>query len=193
QVRAGVEMRSLDGRTPAQQLALVDEESMRLQHAQQQTWRELQGLLRENGVLVVTRHDLTEEDRARLDRHFMDQVFPVLTPMAVDPAHPFPFIPNMGLALGLQLTRMRDGEPLIALLLEPPQLDRYLRLANGPEGQIRFLPLEEMLEVYLDQLFPGYEAQGRCLFRVLRDSDLEIEEEAEDLMREFETALKRRR
>ena len=193
QVRAGVEMRSLDGRTPAQQLALVDQESMRLQQAQQQSWITLHRLLRENGVFVVTRHDLTDEDRAGLDRHFMDQVFPVLTPMAVDPAHPFPFIPNMGLALGLQMTRARDGEPLIALLLVPPQLDRYLRLANGPEGQIRFLPLEELLEVYLDQLFPGYEAQGRCVFRVLRDSDLEVEEEAEDLMREFETALKRRR
>ncbi len=193
QVRAGVEMRSLDGRTPAQQLALVDQESMKLQHAQQRSWKELHGLLQENGVFVITRDALTEEDRAGLDTHFMDQVFPVLTPMAVDPAHPFPFIPNMGLALGLQMTRTRDGEPLIALLLIPPQLDRYLRLANGPDGEIRFLPLEELLELYLDQLFPGYEAQGRCIFRVLRDSDLEVEEEAEDLMREFETALKRRR
>lgn len=193
QVREGVEMRSLDGRTPAQQLALVDEEAVRLQQAQQETWAVLQNLLSENGVLVITRDELTVEDRTALDQHFMEQVFPVLTPMAVDPAHPFPFIPNMGLALGLQMRRIRDGEPLIALLIEPPRLDRFLRLPNGPEGEIRFLALEEVLELYLDQLFPGYEAEGRCLFRVLRDSDLEIEEEAEDLMREFETALKRRR
>ena len=193
QVRAGVEMRSLDGRTAAQQLALIDAEAMRLQAAQQSTWNELRRLLCEEGVLVVGRGDLTDGDRQRLDEHFMAQVFPMLTPMAVDPAHPFPFIPNMGLALGLQMTRVRDGEPLIALLLVPPQLDRYLRLADGPGGEIRFLPLEELLEVYLDQLFPGYETHGRCIFRVLRDSDLEVEEEAEDLMREFETALKRRR
>ncbi len=193
QMRAGVEQRSLDGRSPAQQLALIDEEAMRLQKAQQATWDELQALLGENGIFVIGRGGLTPEDRKRLDEHFMEQVFPMLTPMAVDPAHPFPFIPNMGLALGLQMTRVRDGEPLIALLLVPPQLDRYLRLADGPDGAIRFLPMEELLEVYLDQLFPGYEAHGRCIFRVLRDSDLEVEEEAEDLMREFETALKRRR
>ena len=193
QMRAGVEQRSLDGRTAAQQLALIDQEAIRLQKAQQASWTELQRLLCEQGVLVVGRGDLTAEDRDRLDEHFMAQVFPMLTPMAVDPAHPFPFIPNMGLALGLQMTRIRDGEPLIALLLVPSQLDRYLRLADGPEGEIRFLPLEELLEVYLDQLFPGYQAHGRCIFRVLRDSDLEVEEEAEDLMREFETALKRRR
>ncbi len=193
QMRAGVEQRSLDGRSPAQQLAVVDEQAMSLQKAQQATWNELQSLLGENGIFVIGRDELTSEDRERLDEHFMNQVFPMLTPMAVDPAHPFPFIPNMGLALGLQMTRTRDGEPLIALLLVPPQLDRYLRLADGPEGAIRFLPMEELLEVYLDQLFPGYEARGRCIFRVLRDSDLEVEEEAEDLMREFETALKRRR
>lgn len=193
QVRTGVEGRSLDGRTPAQQLALVDEGSLQLQQAQQASWNRLRVLLEENGVLVVSHADLTEEDRASLDRHFMDQVFPLLTPMAVDPAHPFPFIPNMGLALGLQMMRISDGEPLIALLLVPPRLDRYLRLADGPAGEARFLPLEELLELYLDQLFPGYAAKGRCVFRVLRDSDLEIEEEAEDLVREFETALKRRR
>ena len=193
QMRAGVEQRSLDGRSPAQQLALIDEQAMRLQRAQQESWEDLQRLLGENGIFVISSADLTADDRQRLDEHFMNQVFPMLTPMAVDPAHPFPFIPNMGLALGLQMTRTRDGEPLIALLLVPPQLDRYLRLADGPDGAIRFLPMEELLEVYLDQLFPGYEAHGRCIFRVLRDSDLEVEEEAEDLMREFETALKRRR
>ncbi|MEM9100613.1 MAG: RNA degradosome polyphosphate kinase, partial [Pseudomonadota bacterium] len=111
----------------------------------------------------------------------------------IDPAHPFPFIPNEGLALALALSRLSDGEKLDALILVPSKLDRYLRLADSPDGAIRFLPIEELLELFLEQLFPGYAPTGHCLFRVLRDSDLEVEEEAEDLMREFETALKRRR
>ena len=193
QMRAGVERRSLDGRTAAQQLELIDAEATRLQSAQQESWRDLKALLAENKVFVVDAGDLTAADRAALDDRFVRQIFPVLTPMAIDPAHPFPFIPNMGLALALQMSRARDGERLKALLLVPPQLDRFIRLADGEDGAIRFLPLEDMLEMYLDQLFPGYVADGRCIFRVLRDSDLEVEEEAEDLVREFETALKRRR
>jgi len=193
QMRAGVEGRSLDGRTAAQQLALIDREALRLQSHQQETWKALRPLLAAEGVHVVGREALSDDDRAELDQRFIDQVFPVLTPMAIDPAHPFPFIPNMGLALGLEMRRHDDGNPLNALVLIPPQLDRYLRLADGPDGAIRFLPLETLLELYLDELFPGYDPHGHCIFRVLRDSDLEIEEEAEDLVREFETALKRRR
>ncbi|MEM8760983.1 MAG: RNA degradosome polyphosphate kinase, partial [Pseudomonadota bacterium] len=142
---------------------------------------------------VVGASELTASDKTWLSRHFMEQVFPVLSPLAIDPAHPFPFIANEGIALALGLRRMRDGEPLDALIPVPAQLKRYLRLDDGPGGAIRFLPLETLLELFQEQLFPGYEPAGRCLFRVLRDSDLEVEEEAEDLMREFETALKRRR
>ncbi|MFK7944335.1 MAG: RNA degradosome polyphosphate kinase, partial [Paracoccaceae bacterium] len=193
QMRAGVERRSLDGRTAAQQLEQIDAECTDLQHLQQQIWNRLRRLLEAEGVFVVGQGDLTSDDRAALDETFAGQIFPVLTPLALDPAHPFPFIPNKGLALVLQMERMQDGEMLNALLMMPPQLDRFLRLANGPEGEIRYLPLEDLLQLSLDQLFPGYRAIGRCLFRVLRDSDIEIEEEAEDLVREFETALKRRR
>ncbi|MEM6620744.1 MAG: RNA degradosome polyphosphate kinase [Pseudomonadota bacterium] len=193
QMRAGVERRSLDGRTAHQQLALIDADASRLQAAQQRTWNKLRELLGENGVFVVDREDLTAEDLTALEDRFLRQIFPVLTPMAIDPAHPFPFIPNKGLALALHMERLSDGEVLDALLMVPAQLQRYIRLSDGPEGQIRFLPLERLLLLFLDQLFPGYEATGRCLFRVLRDSDIEIEEEAEDLVRVFETALKRRR
>ena len=193
QTRAGVERRSLDGRTAVQQLALIDKDASDLQQAQQRTWRELRVLLEAEGIYLVGADRLTPEDRTALERRFIEEIFPILTPLAVDPAHPFPFIPNMGLALALQMVRIADGEPLSALVIVPPQLDRYLRLADGPDGEIRFMALEAMLELYLDQLFPGYRATGRCIFRVLRDSDLEVEEEAEDLVREFETALKRRR
>ncbi len=193
QMRAGVDARSLDGRTPAQQLAQIDTEAVRLQSAQQETWKTLRKLLAAEGVHVVGPNDLSEDDRRAMDERFLTQVFPILTPMAIDPAHPFPFIPNMGLALALEMTRTSDGETLNALVMIPPQLDRYIRLSDGADGEVRYLPLEDLLELYLDQLFPGYHASGRCIFRVLRDSDLEIEEEAEDLVREFETALKRRR
>ncbi|HUS54546.1 MAG TPA: RNA degradosome polyphosphate kinase [Thermohalobaculum sp.] len=193
QMRASVERRSPDGRTPAQQLEMIDRDALALQQVQQETWKKLRGLLADEGIHVVETSDLTADDRASMETYFLTQVFPVMTPLALDPAHPFPFIPNEGLALALELKRSADGEPMRALIPIPAQLSRYIRLASGPNGEIRFLPLESLLELFLAELFPGYAAIGHCVFRVLRDSDLEVEEEAEDLMREFETALKRRR
>ncbi|MBY8975478.1 RNA degradosome polyphosphate kinase [Rhodobacteraceae bacterium NNCM2] len=193
QVRGGIERRSVDGRLPAQQLALVDESAMDLLRAQQRTWQALRQELMAEKIYVLENEELTPGDKVALEAHFLDEVFPVLTPLAIDPAHPFPFIPNAGLALALALERESDGEPLNALILVPSQLDRFLRLEDGPDGAIRFLRLDSLLLLFEEQLFPGYKVNGNCLFRVLRDSDLEVEEEAEDLMREFETALKRRR
>lgn len=190
--RTGVTRPSADGRSPAEQLALIEAEARRLMAAQDRIWTELQEELRRENVILARPEDLSDLDRAALETHFLENVFPILTPLAVDPAHPFPFIPNLGYALALMLRRERDGEGLEALLPIPPQIDRFLRLEDR-DGVARLLPLETLLELHLHLLFPGYLPVGRCEFRVLRDSDLEVEEEAEDLVREFETALKRRR
>ncbi len=193
QMRAGVDRLSDDGLTAAQQLEMIDTDSLRLQREQQRCWGNLRRLLAGQGIHVVEAAELSAEDRDWLGEYFLTQVFPMITPLALDPAHPFPFIPSAGLALVLELSRSADGEEMQALIPIPSQLKRYVRLADGAKGGIRFLPLETLLELFLGQLFPGYDSVGRCVFRVLRDSDLEIEEEAEDLVREFETALKRRR
>ena len=181
-----------DGRRPAMQLKLINADARRLMQQQQAAWNALKSEMEAEGLSVVTASKLTAQDKAALAEIFMGRVFPVLSPLAIDPAHPFPFIPNEGIALALQLTRDRDGRQLQALLPIPGQIDRFISLPAA-EGKARFLPLEELLRLHIGALFPGYTLSGSCLFRVLRDSDLELEEEAEDLVREFETALKRRR
>jgi len=192
-VREGVTRRSDDGMTPAEQLARIDAEARRLMTHQAESWTRLQSELKREGIEILEPADLTPADRSKLDDMFMRQVFPILTPLAIDPAHPFPFIQNTGFAFALQLRRLSDGRPLQALLPIPNQVTRFNRLDDGPGGEMRYLLLEDFVGVFLGKLFPGYEVAGRCTFRVLRDSDLEVEEEAEDLVREFETALKRRR
>lgn len=180
-----------DGLTPAEQLVLISRDARKLMMHQQVVFNALRTEMEEAGLKILTRHDLTKGDKAVLEDRFLNTVFPVLSPLAIDPAHPFPFIPNEGLSLALELERKKDKSPLRALLPIPLQVDRFLRLDAG--DTIRFLPLEELLVEYIGALFPGYRVKGHCTFRVLRDSDLEVEDEAEDLVREFETALKRRR
>ncbi|MBN2906314.1 MAG: RNA degradosome polyphosphate kinase [Rhodobacteraceae bacterium] len=190
--RKGITTPAADGLTPAEQLVLIDRDARRLLQAQQAAWNKLKRAMEEQGIHLLTRSRLTKNDRETIRAHFLSKVFPVLSPLAIDPAHPFPFIPNTGFCLALQLERERDNQPLQALLPIPHQIDRFIRLP-AREGQQRFLPLEELLLVHLGSLFPGYRVMGSCTFRVLRDSDLEVEDEAEDLVREFEVALKRRR
>jgi polyphosphate kinase len=191
-VTADITTPSEDGLTPAQQIACIDETACALIADQQAIWPVLCKELRANGVAVVKANELVEADYQWLDKEFRDQIFPVLTPLALDPAHPFPFIPNLGFTLALQLTRKKDGKTVNALLPIPTQLQRFLRLP-GDHGQARFFALEDVFILNLDKLFPGYTLNGSGLFRILRDSDVEIEEEAEDLVRLFETLLKRRR
>jgi polyphosphate kinase len=190
QIRAGIEEHSQDGLTPAQQLALITQDATELMIKQQACWRNLIRELAEAGIHVLEPHHLTADDRKWLEDYFLAHVFPVLTPLAIDPAHPFPFIPNLGFAMVMQMRRMRDGRSLNALLPLPSQVERFVRL---PGEHIRFLSLENLVGLFLSKLFPGYEILGSGLFRITRDSDIEIEEEAEDLVRLFETALKRRR
>jgi len=190
--REGNARPSDDGLSPAEQLVLINEDARRLLNTQQQSWNKLKREMEGEGITLLTRGKLNKRDQAFLEGHFLSKVFPVLSPLAIDPAHPFPFIPNTGFCLALQLERAADGRRMQALLPIPQQIDRFVALPSQP-GEARFLPLEELLLLHLGSLFPGYRDTGHCAFRVLRDSDLEVEDEAEDLVREFETALKRRR
>ncbi|MGQ0566818.1 MAG: RNA degradosome polyphosphate kinase [Gemmobacter sp.] len=183
---------SEDGRTAAEQLDLINADARRLMRVQQTVYNRLKKAMEAKGIALLTRSKLNARDLKFLEAHFLDKVFPVLSPLAIDPAHPFPFIPNTGFSLALELERATDLRPLQALLPIPQQIARFVGLPAGP-GEHRFLPLEELLLLHLGMLFPGYVDRGHCTFRVLRDSDLEVEDEAEDLVREFETALKRRR
>ncbi|MDE2184361.1 MAG: RNA degradosome polyphosphate kinase [Alphaproteobacteria bacterium] len=191
-VKEGVASLSADGLTPSQQLERIAELAAQLVADQQTVWTSLRAELSANGICVVGSNDLSAADRAWLDVQFHEQIFPVLTPLAVDPAHPFPFIPNVGFTMALKLARRRDGKALMALLPVPSQLQRFIRLPDAGK-EARFLTLESAIELYLDRLFPGYTVAGTGLFRILRDSDVEIEEEAEDLVLLFESLLKRRR
>jgi len=183
---------AIDGLTPAQQLVLINKDAHKLLQSQQRVWNDLHKMLTAENITLLRADQLNEADKEFAENFFMTQVFAVLSPLAIDPAHPFPFIPNEGFSLALKLESKADKRPLQALLPIPHQIDRFMRLPDDDKGQ-RFLPLEELLLLHLDALFPGYETKGSCTFRVLRNSDLELEDEAEDLVREFEVALKRRR
>jgi polyphosphate kinase len=187
---AGIKTISQDGLTPAQQLDAIQLRSIALMEDQQRIWISLRQELARAEVAVIDPIDLEPGDRAWLEQRFMDDVFPVLTPLAMDPAHPFPFVANRGFGLALELERVSDNVRLQALILIPASVPRFIRL---PGTRIRFLPVEQMIAMFLDHLFPGFAVVAQGVFRVLRDSDIEIEEEAEDLVRLFETALKRRR
>ncbi|AHJ63923.1 Polyphosphate kinase [Granulibacter bethesdensis] len=216
QAKAGLAELSPDGRSPSQQLAEIRTRSRQLFNDQQACWNTLRNLLGEAGidVLKLPSHGnaaaamaetlFDEADMRFLGNWFMERVFPVLTPLAVDPAHPFPFIPNMGLVMVLHLVRDADGQGMRGLIPLPAQTDRFIRLparsavAEGraeekPDPRIRFLMLEDLLTLFLDRLFPGFHVDGQGMFRLIRDTDVEFEEEAEDLVRSYESALKRRR
>ncbi|MDP4032226.1 MAG: RNA degradosome polyphosphate kinase [Pseudorhodobacter sp.] len=191
-VRNGKSNPSGDGRTPTEQLALINADARQLMKMQQIVFKKLKREMESKGISLLTRSKLMVGDLKYLENYFLNKVFPVLSPLAIDPAHPFPFIPNTGFCLALELERVTDNRSLQALLPIPQQIARFVALPAKP-GEQRFVPLEELLLLHLGMLFPGYTDRGHCTFRVLRDSDLEVEDEAEDLVREFETALKRRR
>ena len=194
QAKAGVAAVSPDGRTAAQQLGEIQPRARALMEMQQATWLDLRGELRDAGIELCETQSLTEANRAWLETWFMDRVFPVLTPLAIDPAHPFPFIPNMGLVMVFKLHRDEDHHVMDALIPLPGLIERFIRLPMQPDSPtIRFVLLEDLVGLFLGRLFPGFQAVGRGLFRLIRDTGVEYEEEAEDLVRSYETALKRRR
>ncbi len=190
QVRRQIEEVSIDGMTPAQQLAAVRDAVSELETAQQDVWRELRGLLAEEGIALADGKRLGPAQARWLRDYFVEHVVPIITPQAIDPAHPFPFIANQGMGILFPLVRSSDGAPVMEMVLIPQALPRFIRL---PGEQAVYISIEDLLCRNAALLFPGFRVLGHGVFRVLRDSDLEVEEDAEDLVRYFRTAIQRRR
>ncbi len=193
QQREGIAMISDDGQSLSEQLRRIGIEVSSLAADQQTVWAKLREQLAGAGIMLVDAAQIGNEDREWLEHYFLDSIFPAITPLAIDPAHPFPFIPNLGLTVALQLSRKAGGKRMTALMRMPNSLDRFIRLPSVGRGVDRFISLDQLVTLYVTRLFPGYAVEGLGAFRVIRDSDIEVEEEAEDLVRFFETALKRRR
>jgi len=190
QVQRQIATTSLDGRTPSQQLAAVRASIAELERNQQQCWRELRPLLAEKGIHVADEGRIDTDAARWLREYYIDHISPVITPQAIDPAHPFPFIANQGIGLLFNLTRLADDEQVIEMVLVPSALPRFVRV---PGEEALFISIENLICRHADILFPGFRVEGDGAFRVLRDSDIEVEEEAEDLVRFFRTAIQRRR
>jgi polyphosphate kinase len=196
QVRERVRVVFQDGLTPTEALEKVNAAASLLMQDQQRQWRVLKGLLAKENIQVLDLEQISKVERALLEGEFQNQLFPILTPLAIDPAHPFPFIPNLGFSLALKLRRNPDGKALYALVPIPQQVQRFWELPGARKGSRaprRYVSLENLLVQFIDRLFPGCDIEAHGVFRVIRDSDIEIEEEAEDLVREYEAQLKQRR
>jgi polyphosphate kinase len=198
QVRNGVNTPSIDGLTPADQLKRINQFAGELMDEQLARWRVLKNELGRSGVKLLSEDEITKRDRDWLAEDFLSHVLPVITPLAIDPAHPFPFIPNLGFSLVLKLRRQQDRKLMTALVPLPNGVRRFIELPDRRKTAAgrpikRYVALETVLTLFLDKLFPGHDLEAKGVFRIIRDSDIEIEEEAEDLVREFEQLLKERR
>ena len=195
QVRAGISTLSQDGLTPMQQLAEINKFAARLVADKQAIWQKIKTELAGTGIHVLQSDEVTPSQRAWLEQLFLTHIFPILTPIAADPAHPFPFILNKGMTIVVEMVRGVDGKTMNGLIPIPGQLERFIRLEAEPDKpkEIRFIKLESVIGMFLGELFSGFEIKSQGAFRVLRDSDIELQEEAEDLVRSYESQLKRRR
>jgi polyphosphate kinase len=199
QVQRGLETPSLDGRSPSQQLAAIREKLVELSQRQQVIWRTVRDGLAAADIHIADEQRVSPAAHKWLKSFFLNEILPIITPQALDPAHPFPFVQNEGMGLLFTLTRDADHEPLIEMVLIPSALPRFVRVpdgimgANGSGGGVLYISIARLIQRYAEALFPGFTIQGDGLFRVLRDSDIEIEEEAEDLVRTFRSAIQRRR
>ena len=197
QVREQVSVLSANGETPAEQLVNATNEIARLQKHQLETFKTLESELRQKDIVLLKRIDLSEVERTWAEGYFLSHIFPMLTPLCIDPAHPFPFIPNLGLTLVLSLEHKKESKPMTALLRLPQPLQRFVSLPVSGDSENatphRFISVEEVISLFIGRLFPGYKMNEFGMFRTVRDSDIEVQEEAEDLVRLFETALKKRR
>lgn len=195
QMRAGLSKQSADGLTPAEQMEEISTLAQHLQLEQQDHWQNLREELFAQNVVIHEADDLTVDQINYLQKLFREEIFPVLTPIAVDPAHPFPFIPNLGLALAFELKRPDNDLPLTALVRIPGNLDRFITLPTGlvSEGRSEVVTIDTLVKLFFHKMFPGHEVVGSGAFRIIRDSEIEIDDEAADLVVEFETALRQRR
>lgn len=190
QVRRQIEEVSIDGLTPSQQLSAVRDAVAELETAQQDVWRELRELLEAEHIILADGKRLNPAEARWLRDYFIEQVVPVITPQAIDPAHPFPFVANQGMGILFPLVRVSDGSAVMEMVLIPQALPRFIRL---PGDEAVYISIEDLLCRNAALLFPGFRVLGHGVFRVLRDSDLEVEDDAEDLVRYFRTAIQRRR
>jgi polyphosphate kinase len=195
QLRAGLTRQSADGLSPSEQLEEIATLAQHLQLEQQDHWQNLREELFAQNVVIHEENDLTSDQIGYLQKLFREEIFPVLTPIAVDPAHPFPFIPNLGLALAFELKRPDSDLPLTALVRIPGNLDRFINLPSGlvSEGRTEVVTIDTLVKLFFHKMFPGHEVAGSGAFRVIRDSEIEIDDEAADLVVEFESALRQRR
>jgi polyphosphate kinase len=195
QVQRGLAEPSIDGRSPGQQLAAIREKLAELSALQQQIWRDLRVQLMAADVHVTDEQRIKPSAHEWLRSFFLEEILPIITPQALDPAHPFPFVQNEGMGMLFTLTRDTDGEELIEMVLIPSALPRFVRVPAEitGEGEALYISIGSLIQRYAAALFPGFTIEGDGLFRVLRDSDIEIEEEAEDLVRTFRSAIQRRR
>ncbi len=189
QVDADVALLSEDGLTPLQQMVFIREEANQLMKQQQQCWRNLRSEMKNAGIKILEEKDLLDEEKIWLTKYFDEQVFPILTPLAIDSAHPFPFIPNLGFSMILKLRRINDGQIMRALIPFPQMLNRFVKF---PGKEIKLILMENLINLFLANIFPDFEVEQTAWFRIIRDTEVEIDEEAEDLMRTYQSALKQR-